>query len=170
MYIYKNAWQESSKFLVDLETCSLEHIKYYRIRSIRRCGYYFFFITQFCVASIGERHLLTRDGRWRNPLPQGRWSSCRCQGVNPKRYCHACYCNIYWAQGIRSLRRRLKRRRWVGGEQTCPRRLLIHYTMLSTILNKLYLLYTLCLFWYCHRVTRFVYVRTYACYSNISRD
>ena len=32
------------------------------------------------------------------------------------------------------------------GMHVCPRRLLIHYTMLSTILNKLYLLYTLCLF------------------------
>ena len=33
-----------------------------------------------------------------DPLPQGRWSGCRHQGVNPKRHCHACHCNGYRAQ------------------------------------------------------------------------
>ena len=41
---------------------------------------------------------------------------------------------------------------WIGGEGTCSRRLLIHYTMLSTII-KLQLMHAFCLFWYCHRVT-----------------
>jgi len=54
----------------------------------------------------------------------------------------------YRAQGIRPLRRCWRGWRWVGGECTW---LLIHYTMLSTILK----LYTLCFFWYCHQVTRF---------------
>jgi len=103
------------------------------------------FITSynFCVATIREQRL-TREGY---PLPQRRWRGCRCQEVNPKRHCHTCHCNGYQAWGIRLLRRCWRGRRWVGGEWTCSRRLLIHYTMLSTIL-----LYTLRFFWYCHQV------------------
>ena len=47
-----------------------------------------YFIAQFCVASIREWRLFN-SGRWRNPLPQGRWSGCRHQGVNPRKLCHA---------------------------------------------------------------------------------
>ena len=46
--------------------------------------------------------------------------------------------------------------RWVG-EQTFCRILLIHYTVLSTILS--------CILWYCHQVARFDPKRT--CYLNI---
>ena len=34
------------------------------------------------------------DRRWRIQLPQGRWCGCRRQGVNPKRHCYACHCEL----------------------------------------------------------------------------
>jgi len=66
----------------------------------------------------------------RNLLPQKRWSGCRCQGVNLKRHCLR-----YWAQGIKPLHKCWRGRWWVGGEWTCSRRLLTHYTIPSTTLK-----------------------------------
>ena len=48
-------------------------------------------------------NVMAKDGRWRNPLPQGRWSGYRRQGVNLKRHCHTCLCNGYRARRIRAL-------------------------------------------------------------------
>ena len=85
-----------------------------------------------------------------DPLPQGRWSGCRHQGVNPKGQCHACHCNGYWAQGIRPFADVEEDEDELKENELVLENMLLHYTIfLQSGLNKLYLQYIL---WYCHEV------------------
>ena len=81
-----------------------------------------YFIAQFCVASIREWRLFNSVWKMKKSTASRKVEWLQTPGSQSE---ETLPCNGYQGQGIRPLCRCWRRQRWVGGERTCSRRLLL---------------------------------------------